>query len=197
MKIITILFFTLISINTYAKKFAGVYLEPSIGYTSINLDTPTSSEGVRAETEMSGLNINLTLGYSDAIFFTGFYAGYAHELDIDVTFVNTSGEEFKLDNTNTARNTYGGYLLGFKLGKYARLSGYYDIANDLESFNEDGDSVSEGDTGYERYGLSLGLRLGKLTYLNLNYGVWKKVEVDTDDYKMHSVTASLSFPIGF
>ena len=42
-----------------------------------------------------------------------------------------------------------------------------------------------------------GLRLGSLSYLNITYGVMEKKEVDTDDYKMYSASASISFPFGF
>ena len=196
LKVFSVFFVVFISTNAIAKS-GGVYLEPSITYTSINLEAPTSSPGVRAIQEHKGEGVELVLGYSARIYYTGFYGGYSPELSIDTTFESSDGSTFKLETTNTTRSTYGGYLLGFKLGKYARIGAFYDLTNDLEAFDKDGNSVSEGDTGYDRYGISLGLRLGSLSYLNITYGVMEKKEVDTDDYKMYSASASISFPFGF
>ena len=51
LKVFSVFFVVFISTNTIAKS-GGVYLEPSITYTSINLEAPTSSVGVRAIQEL-------------------------------------------------------------------------------------------------------------------------------------------------
>lgn len=202
MKIFLLLVFLLLSGNTMAKRHGGIYIEPSLGYNEITTEFPPTEFGYETTLSFTGPELGLTIGLASRFIFGGVYAGYGHEFKIKSEVTNTNDPSYlrKSKSDDVLNNIYGGVTLGVLLGKYLRLSIFQDLDNTWKTYDKEGNSVGDG-VDLKRYGASIGLRLGKLSYLNFTWGVidWKDEPEGTDPAygaNIESFTVSLSFPFG-